>query len=260
MLLAGKVALVTGGNRGVGRGIALCLGREGADVAINYRQGKETAEATGRDVAALGRSVRSYQCDVASSYDAVYEMVDRVIADFGQLDILVNNAAIMSPRRTLHDFTIDDFLQVFNTNFHGPLYCTRAVLPHFRRRQRGHLVYISSSTVVDRPGNRSPYVASKLAMEGLASVVAMEELSHGVHVNVVRSGPVETDMGQEVFKARGIDDVKSVYSIAPFGRVTQPEDIGNTVVFLCSDWALHVNNAVVPVDAGGLGWMPARKQ
>ena len=260
MLLAGKVALVTGGNRGVGRGISLCLAREGADIAINYRQGSDTARATAGDVAALGRAVRSYQCDVSSSYEAVAAMVEQVIGDFGRLDILVNNAAIMSPRRTLHDFTIGDFLNVFNTNFHGSLYCTRAVLPHFRLQHGGHLIYISSSTVADRPGNRSPYVASKLAMEGLASVVAMEELSHGVHVNVVRSGPVETDMGREVFKARGIDDVKSAYSIAPFGRVTQPEDIGNTVVFLCSEWALHVNNAVVPVDAGGLGWMPARKQ
>jgi len=259
MTLAGQVALITGGNRGIGRGIALRLAREGAGIAVNYRQGKDAAEATVRDVQSFGGRCQAYQCDVASSFDAVQSMVDQVVSDFGRLDILVNNAGALAPRRTVHDSTTEEFLETFDTNFHSALYTTRAALPHLRKLQRGHIIFISSTTLVERPPNRAPYVASKLAMEGLASVLAMEELAHGIHVNVIRCAVVATEMGAEVLRSRGIDDMESLNALAPFGRIIRPEDVGHVAAFLCSGEALHVNNTIVSIDSGSQGWLPVRR-
>ena len=256
--LTGRVALITGGGRGIGRGIALRLAGEGANVAINYRQGAEAARATVSEARSAGVQAQAYQCDVAAGFEAVEGMVDRVISEFGGLDILINNAGMLPERRTLHDSTTEQFLATFDNNFHSALHATRAVLPHFRRQKRGHIIFISSTTLAERPPYRAPYVASKLAMEGLASVVAMEELPHGIHMNVIRCGTVATEMGVEMLRSRGVGDFESLNAVAPFGRMIHPEEVGSVAVFLCSDEAIHVNNTVVTIDGGSQGWLPPR--
>ncbi|MSQ28757.1 MAG: SDR family oxidoreductase [Dehalococcoidia bacterium] len=256
--LTGRVALITGGGRGIGRAIALRLAREGAAVAVNYRQGAEAAGATVSEARSAGVEARIYQCDVAAGFEAVQKMVDQVVSEFGGLDIVINNAGMLPERRTLHDSTTEQFLETFDNNFLSALHVTRAALPHLRRQKRGHVIFISSTTLAERPPYRAPYVAGKLAMEGLASVVAMEELPHGIHVNVIRCGTVATEMGVEMLRSRGVDDFESLNAVAPFGRIIHPEEVGNLAVFLCSDEALHVNNTVVTIDGGSQGWLPPR--
>jgi NAD(P)-dependent dehydrogenase (short-subunit alcohol dehydrogenase family) len=256
--LAGRNALVTGGGRGIGRGIALRLAAGGATVAVNYRNDRAAAEATVAAIIAAGGTAHCYQCDVAANFGAVSAMVDRVATELGGLDILINNAGVLPPRRSVGDGTAAEFFEHFTPNVHGALFCTRAALPHLRRAPRSDVIFLSSSTLDERPPGRAAYVASKLAIEGMASVVAQEEIGHGVHINVVRCGPVVSDMGSEVFRSRGIDDMTALDTIAPFGRLIRPDDVGATVAFLCSPEALHINNATITINSGSQAWMPAR--
>ena len=254
MSLAGRVALVTGSSRGIGKGIALCLARDGADIAISYRRDEAAAKEAQGQLEALGRAVRTYPCDLASDYDTVKAMVDQVAADFGRLDILVNNAGIASRGNPVFDTEIAELQRVMNIHFYGSYYCSKAALPYLRKQDRGDIVFISS-TGADRPrANGAPYTAAKRAMEALATAVSLEEQRHGIRVNVVRPGLVETDMGRRLMRAvGGVEDLKALYETYPFGRVCQPEDIGGAVAYLCSPAAGYVSGATITVAGGPYG-------
>lgn len=254
MSLAGRVALVTGGSRGIGRGIAVCLARDGADIAINYRKDEEAAKETQRELAGMGCAARTYSCDLASDYETVKAMVDRVASDFGRLDIVVNNAGIASRGNSVFDTEIAELQRVMNIHFYGAYYCSKAALPHLRKQGRGDIVFISS-TGADRPrANGAPYTAAKRAMEALAITLSLEEQHHGIRVNVVRPGLVETDMGRRLMRATGgVQDLKDLYETYPFGRVCQPEDIGGAVAYLCSQQAEYVSGATITVAGGPFG-------
>ena len=252
--LAGRVALITGSSRGVGRGIALCLARDGAHVAINYRRDEAAAKEVQQAVAALGRTARIYSCDMSRDYETVGAMVDQVATDFGRLDIVVNNAGIASRGQSVFDTDVAELQRVMNVHFFGAYYCTKAALPHLRRQPRADVVFITS-TGAERPrANGVPYTAAKRAMEAMSIGLAQEEVRHGIHVNVVRPGLVETDMGRRLMKAiDGVDDLKDLYATYPFGRVCQPEDIGNAVSYLCSERAGYVSGTVLTVAGGPYG-------
>ncbi len=254
MSLAGRVALVTGGSRGIGRGVALCLARDGATIAINYRKDEEAAKETQRELEGMGRAARTYACDLTSDYETVKAMVDRVASDFGRLDIGVNNAGIASRGNSGFDTEIAELQRVMNIHFYGAYYCSKAALPHLRKQARGDIVFISS-TGADRPrANGAPYTAAKRAMEALAITLSLEEQRHGIRVNVVRPGLVETDMGRRLMRATGgVQDLKDLYETYPFGRVCQPEDIGGAVAYLCSQQAAYVSGATITVAGGPFG-------
>jgi len=245
---------VTGASRGIGRGIALSLAREGADIAINYRRDEEAARESERAVAALGRKARRYSCDLSQGYETVKAMVDQVAADFGRLDIVVNNAGIASRGNSVFDTDPAELQRVMNIHFYGAYYCSKAALPHLRAQERGDIVFISS-TGADRPrANGAPYTAAKRAMEATAVALALEEQRNGIRVNVVRPGLVETDMGRRLMRAiGGVEDLKDLYATYPFGRVCQPEDIGGAVAYLCSPQAAYVSGAVITVAGGPYG-------
>jgi NAD(P)-dependent dehydrogenase (short-subunit alcohol dehydrogenase family) len=255
--LDGRVALITGGSRGIGRATSLCLAQEGADVAINYRSDEAAARATQQQVEALGRRARLYPCDVSQSYDAVKAMADQVVRDFGHMDILVNNAGVdMLQRQAVCDTDIAVLHRIFNTNLFGAYYCTKAAIPHLRQGRRGDIIFISSEMLERIPPNRAAYAASKAALETLATSVSKEERANGIRANVIRSSVVETEMGKRVFQRRGFSDMKDVYARAPFGRVAQPEDIGNLVAFLCSQRGEHITGATILAGGGILDWLP----
>ena len=255
MELDGRVALVTGGGRGIGRAIALALAGDGADVAVVYRRDEESAVATAKEIEGLGRNARAYAADVGDP-SAVEAMVDAVVGDFGFVDILVNNAGVASRGKAVADTGADEVERLLRTHAVGAHTLCRTVLPSMRTRPRGDIVMISSIITRDPSAHSAPYAMAKAALETLAAVLAKEELGHGVHVNVVAPGLVETDMGRRLVKATlGIDDMRELDASFPFGRVCAPEDVAGVVRFLVSPAAGYITGQVLRVDGGAVPWI-----
>ena len=251
MDLDGRVALVTGGGRGIGRAIALTLADGGADVAIAYRRDQESASATVKEIEGLGRQARPYGADVGDPA-AVEEMVAAVVDDFGFVDILVHNAGIASRGKAVIDTDADEVERLLRTHALGAHVLCRTVLPSMRTRLRGDIVMISSIITKMVPPNSAPYTMAKGALEFLAATLAKEEVHHGIHVNVVAPGLVDTDMGRRLVKATlGADDIRSLDASFPFGHVCAPEDVANVVRFLVSPAAGYVTGQLLRVDGGG---------
>jgi 3-oxoacyl-[acyl-carrier protein] reductase len=251
MSLQGRVALVTGGSRGIGHGIALGLAGDGADVAVNYRKDEAAAKETVAAIEALGRRARAYAGSV-DSYDDCKAIVDAVIRDFGFVDILVNNAGIASRGSTVKNTDPLEFERVVKTHTFGPFYLSQLVIPSMRTRPRGDIVMISSVATLHMAGGGAPYNVGKAGMEALALTLAKEEKKHGIHVNIVAPGLVETEMGKRLAKATmGVQDIRQLDAAMPFGRVCQPEDIANAVRFLVSERASYITGEKINVYGGG---------
>jgi NAD(P)-dependent dehydrogenase (short-subunit alcohol dehydrogenase family) len=249
--LAGRVALVTGGGRGIGRAIAQALAEDGADVAIGYRRDEDAAKESVKQLESLGVRAKAYSASM-ESHEQVVAMADRAIADFGFVDILVNNAGIASRGRSVLDTEADEVARLLTVHAQAPHWLSRRIIPSMRTRPRGDIVMISSVATLKMGANGAPYNMAKAAMEALAYSLAKEERSHGIHVNVVAPGLVETDMGARLVKgAAGIDDIHSLDKHMPYGRVCQPEDIANAVRFLCSPYAAYINGEKINVHGGG---------
>lgn len=254
MTLEGRVALVTGGGRGIGRGIALGLAEDGADVAITYRKDAEAAAETVRAIEALGRSALAVGADVAVPDDN-QRTIDEVVGHFGQLDILVNNGGIASRGRFVADTDHDELVRVVTTHALGAHnLCARAI-PHLRQRPRSDIVMISSVATLSFGPGGAPYNMGKAALEALAWTLAKEERANGMHVNVVAPGLVESEMGRRLAKATaGVDDIHELDARMPFGRVCQPEDVANVVRFLVSEQAGYLTGERINVYGGGQDW------
>ena len=253
-LLDGRVALVTGGGRGIGAGISRRLASEGATVAINYSRGAEEAELVCREIVASGGRAKTYQASVAD-YAATRAMVDSVIADFGFVDILVNNAGIASKGRAVADTDAAEVEKLLAVHAIGGHQLAAAVLPSMRTRGRGDIVFVSSVATSHYSAKGAPYNMGKAAMEALAATLAKEERPFGIHVNVVAPGLVETDMGVRLARAmtgqRDLADLRSLDAASPFGRVCQPLDVANVVLWLCGEGASYVTGQRIECDGGG---------
>ena len=251
MSLDGRIALVTGGSRGIGRGIALGLARDGADVAVNYRRDEDAAKQTVADIEALGRRAAAYQASIGDpSEDAA--MVERVLADFGYVDILVNNAGIASRGFPVSDTDPAELERVVRTHAFGAHHVCRAVLPSMRTRPRGDVIMISSIATRDWGALGAPYSMGKAALEALAFTLAREERHNGIHVNVVAPGLVDTEMGRRLVKgSMGVEDIRTLDEHAPFGYVCTPEEVADVVRFLVSDAGRYVTGQRLYVDGSG---------
>lgn len=247
--LAGRIALVTGGSRGAGRAIALGLAADGADVAVNYRKDDAAAAETVAEIEALGRGAIAVQASVADP-DADAEMVARVSGELGPISILVNNAGQASRGRSVADTDPTEVEHLLGTHAVGPHHLSRLVLPEMRACQRGDIIFISSVATDHNAANGAPYNMAKAAMEALSSTLAKEEQRHGIRVNTVAPGLIETEMGRRLVKAGGVD-LDDLHAHSPFGRVCQPEDIADVVRFLVSDQASYVSGVRIRVDGGG---------
>ncbi len=248
MSLKGRVAIVTGGNRGIGRGIALGLAQDGADIAVNYRQDVEGARETVADITALGAKAIAYQASV-DDYEAVRGMVAQIANDFGCIDILVNNAGIASRGLAVADTDPAEFERVVRTHCFGTFYATREVIPHLRKRPRGDIIMISSAATRRWSANGAPYNVGKAGIEAIAEGVAKEERASNIRVNIVAPGIVETEMGRRLMKAtRNVDDLRDIDADSPFGHVCQPEDVANVVRYLVSDLNTYVTGERIYVD------------
>lgn len=253
-MLNGKIALVTGGSRGIGRAISIALAAEGATVAINYKRDKESAEETMRMILDTGGIATIHQ----GSNDIPEEnvaLVNDVIVTHNALDIVVLNGGIASKGRSVVDTGAEELWNLVATHALGPHQLCRAFLPHMRKQGGGQVVFISSVATSGMNGNGAPYNMGKAAMEALAFTLAKEEMPHNIHVNIVAPGLVETDMGVRLARAitgrKEMGDLRSMDSDSPFGRVCQPEDIANAVLFFCSPQASYVTGQRLQVNGGG---------
>jgi 3-oxoacyl-[acyl-carrier protein] reductase len=252
--LDGRVALVSGGSRGIGRGIAERLAAEGAAVAVNYRRDKDAAAETVAAIERAGGMARAYPASVDDP-DADAAMVDAVLDDFGFVDLLVANAGIASRGNTVADTDPAEVSRVLATHAVSAHHLARLVLPSMRQRTRGDIVMISSVATRYMAANGAPYTMAKAALEALAFTLAKEERDHGIHVNVVAPGLVETEMGIRLARAftgdRSLEDLRTLDASSPFGRVCQPRDIADVVLWLCSEGAGYVTGQRIEVDGGG---------
>lgn len=251
MGLEGRVALVTGGNRGIGAAIAHALAADGADVAINYRRDEESAAATARQLEPLGRRVGVYQASI-DDLAASERMAEAVLSDFGQVDILVHNAGIASRGLTIADTEVAEIERVWRVHALGAFALTKLLIPQMRTRPRGDVVMISSNATVYWAPNSAPYNMAKAALEALARTLAKEERANGIRVNVVAPGLVDTEMGRRLAKAvmGAGDDIHSLDPGMPFGHVCSPEEVASVVRFLVSDAGGYVNDQRIGIDGG----------
>lgn len=242
----GKIAVVTGGSRGVGRGIALKLATFGADVAILFRKRRDEAEVVVAEITKLGCKAKAYQCDIAK-LDQVQAAFAEAKKDFGRIDILVNNAALASWGNFIGETTEEEFDKIVKADLYGPYFCIRQVLPIMREQKSGSIISISSSITLMYPVSGGPYAVAKSGVEAMMRVMAKEERENNIRINAVAPGLVETEMGR---KLMGVQDMKDLYASSPFGRVCQPEDIANMVLYLVSPEGSYIHGQVIHVNGG----------
>jgi NAD(P)-dependent dehydrogenase (short-subunit alcohol dehydrogenase family) len=250
----GRVAIVTGGGRGIGRAISEALAADGAIVAVNYRRDEDAAKATVDAIARAGGRARTYRANVAD-VDECRAMVDAVVADLGGVDILVNNAGLASRGQSVHDTDPAEMERVVRTHAFGAFYMSKLVLPSMRTRGRGDIVMISSAATRSNLGNGAPYNMGKAALEALAFTLFKEERAHGIHVNIVAPGLTETDMGIRLavaaFGAKSRENLRDLDARMPFGHVCQPGEVADVVRFVVSDRAGYLSGQRIYVDGGG---------
>jgi 3-oxoacyl-[acyl-carrier protein] reductase len=252
--LSGRVALVSGGGRGIGRGISELLAAEGAAVAVNYRRDRTAAEETVEAITQAGGVARAYEASIDDA-DADAAMVEAITSDLGVVDLLVCNAGIASRGQSVADTDPAELVRVLHTHAVGAHHLCRLTIPAMRSRPRGDVVMISSVATSHYAGFGAPYNMGKAALEALAYTLAKEERPHGIHVNIVAPGLVETDMGVRLTRAltgqRELQNLRALDASSPFGHVCQPSDIAEVVAFLCGDGAGYVTGQRIEVDGGG---------
>ena len=244
MLLDGKAALVTGASRGIGRAVALRLAKEGAKVVVNYAGNAKAAEETKAAVEAAGSEAVCVRADVANA-DEVAALFDAAVKAFGTVDILVNNAGITRDGLLMR-MKDEDFDAVLATNLRGVYLCTKAASKIMMKKRSGRIVNMTS--VVGLMGNvgQTNYAAAKAGILGFSKSAAKELATRGITVNMVAPGFIETDMTAVLS-----DKVREqLVGAIPLGRMGEPEDVANAVLFLVSDAAAYITGQVVNVDGG----------
>ncbi len=241
--LTGKVALVTGGSRGIGRAMALALAAHGAKVAVNYAANAAAAEETARAIGGEGAAV-TLRGDVADPAQAA-ALVEGTIAAFGRIDILVNNAGVTSDDLILR-MSEAQWDRVIDTNLKGTFSVTKAALRPMVRQRWGRIICVSSVAGIVGNAGQANYSAAKAGIAGFAKAIAKEVASRNITANVIAPGFVDTEMTRDLTDAQRQEIVRMV----ALGRTATPEDIAPAAVFLASDEAAYVTGHVLTVDGG----------
>jgi NAD(P)-dependent dehydrogenase (short-subunit alcohol dehydrogenase family) len=234
--------------------VAVRFAEEGADVAINYHSNRDAADAVAGRVRAAGRRALVCQADVRDEGDCK-SMVEAVQGELGPVGILVNNAGVGSASEgqpPIAQMADEQLQRLLAAHVFGPLHLCRLVVPGMRDLERGDVIMVSSVAAQMYGPRMGVYSIAKAGMEAMAYTLAKEERQHGIRVNIVAPGLVETDMGQKLVSfARGVEDIRTLAEGSPFGFLCQPEDIANAVVFLCSDEGRYITNQRITVSGGG---------
>lgn len=243
-MLTGKVALVTGGSRGIGREIALTLAGYGADVIVNYHGSKEKAEAVAAQIGAMGRKAAVMQGSVAE-VNACEEMMAAALAEFGRIDILVNNAGITKDN-LVAKMSEADFDQVIATNLKGTFNTIKQLYRVFLKQKAGRIINITSVSGVLGNAGQANYAASKAGVIGLTKSMARELAGRNITVNAVAPGYIETEMSGAMSDAAKAATLAQI----PLKRLGSPADVAELVAFLASDKAGYITGQVLSVDGG----------
>ncbi len=242
--LNGKVALVTGGGRGIGRACCLALADAGAAVAVNYSASKEAAEEVKADIEKAGGRAETYQADV-SSFEEVQKMFEALKEAFGTLDILVNNAGVIKDTLLLR-MKPADWEKVLGVSLNGAFHCTKMAAEIMMRNRSGNVINISSVIGMMSGGGQTNYAAAKAGVISFTRACAAEMSGRGLRFNAVLPGMIETDMSETVRKHASDKIMERI----PSKRFGQPEDVAKVVVFLASDEAGYINGEAITVDGG----------
>lgn len=243
-MLKGKVAIVTGAAKGIGRAIALKLASLGADVVVNYRSNSSAVDSLLEEIKALGASAEGFQADV-SKFEEAEALITFTKEKFGKVDFLVNNAGITKDTLMLR-MTESDFDSVINVNLKGTFNCIKNVVPIMVKQRSGKIVNISSIIGITGNAGQANYAASKAGVIGLTKSVAKELGGRGITVNAIAPGFIETDM-TEVLSDAVKDGIKNNIPLKKLGK---SEDVANLVGFLLSSEADYITGQVIAVDGG----------
>ena len=244
MDLEGKVALITGGSMGIGTAISLNLAQNGANVALTYRRHEQEAMDIVEKIKGMGRKSTAYKVDV-SEFEAVQNLVNEVTQEFGQVDILINNAG-MNWDGVVWKMTEEQWDKVIDVDLKGTFNFIRACAPQFREQKSGKIINITSINGLRGKFGQSNYSAAKAGTIGLTKTVAREMGKYNVNVNSVAPGMILTDMFKnlpEEFKQKAADETV-------FNRLGDPDDVAHIVSFLASDKSRHITGEVIKVDGG----------
>ena len=255
--LGGRVAIVTGASRGIGRATALSFGSEGAKVVVNYHRMRSKADEVVEEIEKLGGAALSVQADVGDR-GAVERMVERTLSEFGAVDVLVNNAGVALGGGSLLAFNDDEFDPLWRVNVKGVLHCTRAVVPHMMERRYGKVLNIASVAGLGTallPGNML-YASTKAAVIILTKRLALELGQYGINVNAIAPGLIRTDMGllhrspeEQARRIKYFEEKSALH------RIGEPEDIANVALFLASDESSFITGQVITVDGGRIDFI-----
>lgn len=243
-MLDGKIAVVTGASRGIGRAIALELASRGAFVVVNYNGSKDRAEEVKKEIEAAGGKAEVYQCNV-SDFEKCQAFIQDVIKTYGRLDILVNNAGITRDG-LLMKMSEADFDSVIETNLKGTFNTIRFASRQMLKQRSGRIINMSSVVGIAGNAGQANYASSKAGVIGLTKAVARELASRGITVNAIAPGFIETEMTEVLSDAVKEASVAQI----PLGRFGKPEDIAKTAAFLASDNAGYITGQVIQVDGG----------
>ncbi len=242
--LQGRVAIVTGGSRGIGRAIALELARRGAKVVVNYNRSPEAAESVVNEIKAAGGEAAAFQADVSETA-AAQSLIKFAVDTFGDLHILVNNAGITKDMLIMM-MSEEDWDAVLDTNLKSTFNCSKAAVKHMMRKRYGRIINIAS--VAGQMGNpgQTNYSASKAGQIGFTKALAREVAARNITVNAVAPGFVDT----EILSSMAPEVLEAALKLVPLARKAQPEEIGYAVAFLASDQAAYVTGQALGVDGG----------
>lgn len=245
-LLEGKTAIITGGSRGIGRGIVEIFAKHGANVAFTYSSSQEAANSLAAEVSETGVKAKAYKSN-AASYDESQKLVEEVLKDFGNIDILVNNAGITRDNLLMR-ISEEDFDQVIEVNLKSVFNMTKAVQRTMLKQKKGSIINMSSVVGVKGNAGQTNYAASKAGIIGFSKSVALELGSRNIRCNVIAPGFIETEMTGKLDETT----VQGWRDAIPLKRGGMPEDIANVCVFLASDLSAYVTGQVINVDGGML--------
>lgn len=243
-MLKDKVAVVTGGSRGIGRSVSLALAKQGADVVLFYAGNQQKAEETQAEIEQLGRKALALQVDV-SKQEQVTNAFRQVLSTFDRIDVLVNNAGITRDQLAVR-IKEDDWDEVVNINLKGAFLCSQAVIRPMMKQRDGRIINISSVVAVAGNPGQANYCASKAGLIGLTKSMAKELAPRNITVNAIAPGFIDTDMTQVLSEKQK----QQILNNIPLGRLGKPEDVAAAVCFLASDGAKYITGQTLHVDGG----------
>ncbi len=243
------MALVTGGSGGIGQAICRALAAEGAPIALHYHRGDGAAQAAVEQLRGAGHRAESYRADVADP-EAAQGLAARVAADFGRLEILINNAGITIGGKSVLETAVEEWRQVMAVNLDSAFYLTRAVLPQMQQQGFGRIVNISSNVINTLPGGSAAYGASKTALVALTKVLSKEVARDNIRVNAVAPGMIDAGMGQGALARRSPELARRFLDTIPQGRPGSAEEVAAAVVYLCTEEASYITGQCLNVNGG----------